>query len=316
MIDVDCPWFPIHESFPEARSSPGARPKFQGASNARGDGPVCRNTLGYHLEHARVIKGRKLAIRILNTQHVALSGFRIDLKNRILCAHLEHLTPPGLALTEVAYPNESNPHLLPPVHYRFIVVLHDFPCLLVHVVMDLEWSIRTLICPSGVLAPLGRPTVSLEILSDSRVIDVLAVDDFLGIIDGPLRKTAVFIEDGISALSTQLTGQLLPIRRTRDEVSVRIFTTAVTRRDPTTVVMDEDRDVALCDMACAIITAVGLRREDIEVVVVVAGDGEVPHPAVVEGRDRAADHHGRLAVRRLEMHARFEVFCRNPTVVQ
>jgi hypothetical protein len=54
----------------------------------------------------------------------------------------------------------------------------------------------------------------------------------------------------------------------------------------------------------------------VEVVVVVAGDGEVPHPPVVDGRDRAADHHGRLAVWRLEMHARFEVICRNPAVVR
>jgi hypothetical protein len=55
---------------------------------------------------------------------------------------------------------------------------------------------------------------------------------------------------------------------------------------------------------------------DIEVVVVVAGDGEVPHPAVVDGRDRTSDYDGCLAVRRLEMHARFEVFCRNPAVVR
>jgi hypothetical protein len=55
---------------------------------------------------------------------------------------------------------------------------------------------------------------------------------------------------------------------------------------------------------------------DVEVVVVVAGDREVPHPAAVDGRDRSADHHGRLAVRGLEMHARFEVLCRNPAVVQ
>jgi hypothetical protein len=55
---------------------------------------------------------------------------------------------------------------------------------------------------------------------------------------------------------------------------------------------------------------------DIEVVVAVAGDGQVPHPAVVDGRDRPADYDRRPAVRRLEMHAWFEVICRNPAVVQ
>jgi hypothetical protein len=54
----------------------------------------------------------------------------------------------------------------------------------------------------------------------------------------------------------------------------------------------------------------------VEVVVVVAGDGEVPHPAVVSGRDRASDYDRCLAVRRLEVPARFEVLCRNPAVVQ
>src|SRR3984957_2935580 len=50
----------------------------------------------------------------------------------------------------------------------------------------------------------------------------------------------------------------------------------------------------------------------VEVVVVVAGDGEVPHPSVVGGRDRACDHDGCLAVWRLEMSAWFELFCRSP----
>jgi hypothetical protein len=33
-------------------------------------------------------------------------------------------------------------------------------------------------------------------------------------------------------------------------------------------------------------------RKNVEVVVVVAGDGQVPHPAVVYGRDRPADDGG------------------------
>ena len=33
-------------------------------------------------------------------------------------------------------------------------------------------------------------------------------------------------------------------------------------------------------------------------------------------RGGSADHHGRLAVRRFEMHAWFEVICRNPAVVR
>jgi hypothetical protein len=51
-------------------------------------------------------------------------------------------------------------------------------------------------------------------------------------------------------------------------------------------------------------------------VVVVAGDGQVPHPPVVNSRDRAAPDDRRLAVWCLEMHARFEVFGRNPALVQ
>ena len=54
----------------------------------------------------------------------------------------------------------------------------------------------------------------------------------------------------------------------------------------------------------------------VEVVVVVAGDCQVPHPAVMDSRDRASDDDRRPAVRRLEMHAWFEVICRNPAVVQ
>ena len=148
--------------------------------------------------------------------------------------------------------------------------------------------------------PPGRPAIVLEIFPDGRVIDVLALDDLLGIIDDPLRKTSVFIEGEISALFTQLTGQILPIRRSRDEVSFLIFTAAVTRGDSTTVIMDEDRDITCCDMVRAITTAIVLRRQDIKVVVVVAGDGEVPHPAVADGRDRPADDggEGTLAVRR------------------
>jgi hypothetical protein len=44
----------------------------------------------------------------------------------------------------------------------------------------------------------------------------------------------------------------------------------------------------------------------VEVVVVVAGDGEVPHPAVVIGRDRATDYDRRLAVWCLEVCAVLE----------
>jgi hypothetical protein len=65
--------------------------------------------------------------------------------------------------------------------------------------------------------------------------------------------------------------------------------------------MDEDRRVA-CD--------------HVEVVVVVAGDGEVPHPPVMDGRGRSADDYSALTVRGFEMLARFEVICRNPAVVQ
>jgi hypothetical protein len=36
--------------------------------------------------------------------------------------------------------------------------------------------------------------------------------------------------------------------------------------------------------------------DDLEVVVIVARDGQVPHPPVMDGPDRPADHHGRLAV--------------------
>jgi len=56
--------------------------------------------------------------------------------------------------------------------------------------------------------------------------------------------------------------------------------------------------------------------EYVEVVVVVAGDGEVPHPPVMDGRGRSADDYSALAVRGLEMIAWFELFRRNPMVVQ
>jgi hypothetical protein len=49
----------------------------------------------------------------------------------------------------------------------------------------------------------------------------------------------------------------------------------------------------------AMTTALG--RDHIEVVVVVAGDGEVPHPAVVLLRDSAADHAHSAAVRGFEV---------------
>jgi hypothetical protein len=60
----------------------------------------------------------------------------------------------------------------------------------------------------------------------------------------------------------------------------------------------------------------GCGNSYVEVVVVVTGDGQVPHPAVMDGRNRSADHYGRLAVRSLELFTRFETICRNPAVVQ
>ena len=54
---------------------------------------------------------------------------------------------------------------------------------------------------------------------------------------------------------------------------------------------------------------------DIEVVVVVAGDGEVPHPAVALLRDGAADHGHSRAVRGLEALA-FRYFVRKNPFVQ
>jgi hypothetical protein len=45
----------------------------------------------------------------------------------------------------------------------------------------------------------------------------------------------------------------------------------------------------------------------VEVVVVVAGDGEVPHPAVVDGWCRAADDDGGLPAGGLEVCAGLEV---------
>jgi hypothetical protein len=54
----------------------------------------------------------------------------------------------------------------------------------------------------------------------------------------------------------------------------------------------------------------------VEVVVVVTGDGQVPHPAVMDGRGRSADDYSNLAVSGLEMIARFEVICRNSAVVR
>jgi hypothetical protein len=56
--------------------------------------------------------------------------------------------------------------------------------------------------------------------------------------------------------------------------------------------------------------------DHVEVVVVVARDGQVPHPPVMDGRGRSADDYSALAVRGLEMIARFEVICRNPAVVR
>jgi hypothetical protein len=46
---------------------------------------------------------------------------------------------------------------------------------------------------------------------------------------------------------------------------------------------------------------------NIEIVVVVAGDAEVPHPAVMDGRDRAFDHNRSLAAGGLEALARPQV---------
>ena len=51
---------------------------------------------------------------------------------------------------------------------------------------------------------------------------------------------------------------------------------------------------------------IGYTSLDVEVVVVVAGDGQVPHPAVVDGQCRAADHDRGLPVGGLEVGAGLE----------
>lgn len=53
---------------------------------------------------------------------------------------------------------------------------------------------------------------------------------------------------------------------------------------------------------------------DIEVVIIVAGDGKVPHPAVMSLRGAPAVGGSDRAVRGLEMLARFEVICRDKFV--
>jgi hypothetical protein len=55
-------------------------------------------------------------------------------------------------------------------------------------------------------------------------------------------------------------------------------------------------------------------RENIEVMIVVARDGKVPHPPVAVGRCRSPDHHRRLPVRSLELRTLFELTCCNELV--
>jgi len=64
-------------------------------------------------------------------------------------------------------------------------------------------------------------------------------------------------------------------------------------------IVDEDRRCGNCH---------------VEVVVVVAGDGEVPHPAVMIDRDRSSDYDRSPTVRGLELFTLFKVICRNPVV--
>ena len=56
-------------------------------------------------------------------------------------------------------------------------------------------------------------------------------------------------------------------------------------------------------------------RDDVEVVVVVAGDGEVPHPPVMLDGDGSADDGGSGAVRGLEVLT-FRYFVRRNPVVE
>jgi hypothetical protein len=60
--------------------------------------------------------------------------------------------------------------------------------------------------------------------------------------------------------------------------------------------------------------ATALGRHNVEVVVVVAGDGEVPHPPLVDLRNTAAISSGGRAVRSFESIALFETLCRDPLV--
>jgi hypothetical protein len=53
---------------------------------------------------------------------------------------------------------------------------------------------------------------------------------------------------------------------------------------------------------------------DVEVVVIVAGHGEVPHPPVMIDRDRTTDDDRDLPVGRLQIRARFKLICRNELV--
>jgi len=123
------------------------------------------------------------------------------------------------------------------------------------------------------------------------------------------------------------------IARPRSQVTSRVLTDtnrpAVGRRRVVCILPDLPREfLELSDTALLIDvmdedsrSSEGTRAprpagDHVEVVVVVAGDGQVPHPSVVLLRDGAADHGDGSAVWGLELVAYFEVFCRNPAVVQ
>jgi hypothetical protein len=76
--------------------------------------------------------------------------------------------------------------------------------------------------------------------------------------------------------------------------------------------VDEDWCVA-CFHIVGVVAAC-LRGEYVEVVVVVAGDGEVPHPAVVVSRGRTSLRYRILTVQGLEVLALLELAGGNPLV--
>jgi hypothetical protein len=96
--------------------------------------------------------------------------------------------------------------------------------------------------------------------------------------------------------------------RERERFAIR----ADDRADWAIGVVDKDSRVA-CFHIVAVVSAL-LCGEYVEVVVVIAGDGEVPHPAVMVLGGGSAVGGCQRAVRGLEVLARFEVVCRNELV--